>query len=124
MRRSLEDNADERNTYIKMALNALSDADQASNTTVLDKTREILKDTFRGEVGAKLATIIANGIQLQHIKQYKDNTSSSSCSSSSASSSSEARATHALSKQAAMDAALKEGKWRLGPAVKRAKLHD
>ena len=68
MRRSLEDNADERKTYIKMALDTVSDADKASNKALLEKTREIIKDTFRGEVGAKLATMIANGVQLQHIK--------------------------------------------------------
>ena len=64
MQRKPEDNADERNTYITMALDALSDADKASNKAVLDKTREIIQDTFRGEVGAKLATIIANAVQL------------------------------------------------------------
>ena len=62
MRRSLEDNADKCNNYIKMALSAISDADKASNKEVLDKTREIIKDTFRGDVGAKLATNIANGV--------------------------------------------------------------
>ena len=72
MRRSPEDNADERNNYIKMALGALSDADKASNTTVLDKTREIIKVMFRGDVGAKLAANITNGVQLKHIEEYKD----------------------------------------------------
>ena len=57
---------------IKMALDARSDADKASNKAVLDKTREIIQDTFRGEVGAKLATIIANAVQLQHIKEYQE----------------------------------------------------
>ena len=60
MRWSLEDNANDGNNYIKMALSAISDADKASNKEVLDKTREIIKDTFRGDVGAKLATNIAN----------------------------------------------------------------
>ena len=71
MRRSLEDNADERKTYIKMALDTVSDADKASNKALLEKTREIIKDTFRGEVGAKLATITANGVQLQHIQEHQ-----------------------------------------------------
>ena len=56
-----------------MAFNALSDADTASNKAVLEKTREFIIDTFRGEVGAKLASSIANGVQLQHIKEYMDN---------------------------------------------------
>ena len=64
MRRSLEDNAHERNTCITMALDALSDADKASDKAVLDTTREIVKATFRGEVGAKLAINIANGVRL------------------------------------------------------------
>ena len=72
MRRSLEDNAHERNTCITMALDALSDADKASDKAVLDTTREIVKATFRGEVGAKLAINIANGVRLEHISEYKD----------------------------------------------------
>ena len=72
MRQQLKDSADKRNTYIKKALAALSDADKASNKAVLEKTREIIKDTFRGEVSAKLATIITNGEQLQHINEYMD----------------------------------------------------
>jgi hypothetical protein len=55
-----------------MALDALSDADKASNKAVLEKTREFFVDAFRGEVGAKLASNIANGVQLQHIKEYMD----------------------------------------------------
>ena len=68
MRQKLEDNAGERKPYIIMALNDLPDADKVLNKKVLDKTREIIRDTFRGEVGAKLAASIANGVQLQHIK--------------------------------------------------------
>ena len=115
MRQKLEDNADEGKTYIRMALKALSDADKASNKAVLDKTREIINDTFRGEVGAKLAGLIANGVQLQHINEYMDSieatraTPPSQSSSSSSCSSSGARR---LSKEAVMDAALKEEKWR------------
>ena len=59
MRRSMEDNAHERNTYIKMAIGSLSGANKASDKEILDKTRETIKDTFRGEVGAQFAAIIA-----------------------------------------------------------------
>ena len=55
MRKKLKNNADERKTYIKMALGALSNADKALNNKVLEKTRDIIKDTFRGEVNANLA---------------------------------------------------------------------
>ena len=72
MRRKLENNADERNHYIRMALDDLSDADKVSNPAVLNKTREIIKDTFRGEVNLKNATTIANGVQLKHINEYMD----------------------------------------------------
>ena len=72
MRQKLENNADERKTYIRMALNDLPDADKVLYKKVLGKTREIIKDTFRGEVGAKLAGMIANGVQLQHIDEYMD----------------------------------------------------
>jgi hypothetical protein len=45
---------------------------KASDKQILDKTRDIIKDTFRDEVGAKFASIIANGIRLEHINEYKD----------------------------------------------------
>ncbi|MFM7988249.1 MAG: hypothetical protein ACKPKO_53945, partial [Candidatus Fonsibacter sp.] len=63
----MDDNAHERNTYIKMALDALSDADNASDKEVLNNTRDIIKGTFffRGEVSAKLAIDIANGVRLR-----------------------------------------------------------
>ena len=67
MRGSLEDNAHERKTYIKMAVDSLSGADKASVKEILDKTRDIIKDTFRGEVGAKFAASIADGVRLQRI---------------------------------------------------------
>ena len=47
MRRSLEDNAHEQKTYIKMARDSLSDAEKASDKEILGKTREISKGTFR-----------------------------------------------------------------------------
>ena len=64
VRKSLEDNVHERNTYIRMALDALSASARASDKEVLDQTREIIRDTFWGEVGAKLAINIANGVRL------------------------------------------------------------
>ena len=103
---NLRSNADEPNTFISLELDTVSDADKATNATLLDKTREVIKGTFHGEIGAKFATDIANGIQLQRIKQYEGNASSAS------SSSTEARATRTLTKQAAMDAALAAEKWR------------
>ena len=72
MRRNLEDNADERKTYIKMALDALSDADKASNQAVLGMMREIIKEEFWGEVGVNRTNKIANGIQLKPINEYMD----------------------------------------------------
>ena len=72
MRRSMEDNTQERKTYIKMAMDSLSGAHRASDKEILDKTREIIKDTFRGEVGAKFASLIANGVMLHHINECKD----------------------------------------------------
>ena len=55
-----------------MALDALSDADKVSRREVLDMTRYINEAMFRGEVGAKLAINIANGVRLEHISEYKD----------------------------------------------------
>ena len=67
MQRSLQDNAHQRNTYFNIELDALSDADKASDQEVLDKTREIAKGTFSGRGGRELAINIANGIRLHHI---------------------------------------------------------
>ena len=72
MRRSLEDNTRERNTYIKMTVDSLSGAGKASVKQILDRTRHIIKDRFLGEVGAKFATNISNEIRLEHINEYKD----------------------------------------------------
>ena len=105
MRRSLADNADERNTYINMALDAVSDADKVSNKAVLEKTREIIKDTFRGEVGAKLAASIANGVQLQDIKEYNDSIRTTRATPPSQSCSSSSSGASRLGKDAVMDAA-------------------
>ena len=98
MRKSLEDNARERNTYIRMAMDALSASARASDKEVLDQTREIIRDTFRGEVNLKNAINIANGVRLEHIDEYREsirqtraNPPSQSSSSASASSSSAGR---------------------------------
>ena len=95
---------------IKMALDALSDADKASNEAVLEKTREIIKGTFRPEVGAKLATGITNGAQLQHIKEYKASMQTTRGTPPSQSSSSSSSGANRLGKEAVMNAALKEGR--------------
>ena len=114
MQQGLKDSADERNTYIDTALDALSDADKASDKSVLDKTREIIKDTFRVLVGANLAAMIANGLQLKHIKEYKDSiqttrvTPTSHSSSSSSFSSSSTSGANRLDKGAVINAACKE----------------
>lgn len=56
-----------------MALDTRSDADNASNATVLDKTRNVIKGAVRCEVGVYLATNIANVVQLQHNKACAHN---------------------------------------------------
>ena len=114
MRQKLAVNADERKTYIRMTLNDLPDADKVRNKKVLAKTREFIKDAFRGELNLKNATTIANAVKLQHIDEYMDSIEAtrapppSQPSSSSASSSSSGQAR--LEKGAIMDTALKEMK--------------
>ncbi|MFM7981268.1 MAG: hypothetical protein ACKPKO_18325, partial [Candidatus Fonsibacter sp.] len=119
MRKSLEDNAPERNTNISMALDALTDAGNASDKEVLDKTREIVRHTFWGEVGAKLAIDIVSGVRLEHINEYNDRTRQARANPPSqySSSSSSSAGPFRLGKQAVIDAALKEEKWRLEPAL-------
>ena len=110
MQQKPKDNADERNHYIRMAFNALPDADKVLNNKVLEKTREIIKDTVQSVVTAKLATAIANKVQLKHINEYMASIEAirapppSQSSSSSSSSSSGARR---LDTRAVIDAALK-----------------
>ncbi|MFM7980365.1 MAG: hypothetical protein ACKPKO_13715, partial [Candidatus Fonsibacter sp.] len=129
--KSLKDNAHERNTYTIMALDALSASARASDKEVLDQTREIIRDTFRGEVNLKNAITIANGVRLEHIDEYRDSIRqtmahppSQSSLSASASASSSSAGPARLGKQAIIDAALKEEKWRLTPALRRAQRDD
>ena len=80
-------------------------------------------------MGAKLAISIANGVRLEHISECKDSirqarTNPPSQYSSSSSSASSSAGPARLGKQAIIDAALKEEKSRLEPALKRARLHD
>ena len=94
-------------SLIKMALDALSDATKASNKAVLGKTREIINDTFRGEVSKRLAAILANKVQLQHINEYKDTiqTTRAAPPSQSSSSSSSSSGASRLGKETVIDAA-------------------
>ena len=73
MRGNMDNNAEDRATYMQIALDTFSDADAASNQAILEQTWEVIQDTIRGEVGLKLATSIAAAIQLKHKKEYKDN---------------------------------------------------
>ena len=111
-----------------MAMDSLSGTERASDKEILDTTREIIRDTFRGDVGKKFASSIANGVTLQHINEYKDTVqqvrANPSSSSSSSSSAPPPAAPSIMGRQAVIDAALKEDKWRLEPALKRARLHD
>ena len=122
MRNSLEDNAQERKTYIKLATDSLSGTERPSDKEILDRTREIIRGTFRGEVGAMFAALIANGIILHHINEYKDTVRQARSNPSSSSSSSAPPpappAPSTRGRQAIIDAALKEEKWRLEPALK------
>ena len=122
IRQELADDADERKTYIRMALNDLPDADKVRKEKVLAKTREIIKDTFRGELNLKNATTIANAVQLQHIDEYMDSIEATRAPPPSQPSSSSGPTI--LERDAIMDTALKEMKWRLGPALKQARLRD
>ena len=126
MRKSLADNAHERTTYIKMALDTISDAGNASEKEVLDMTQEIVKATFRGGVGTTLAISIASGVRLQRTSEYKDSIRQAKANppASSSYSSSSSAGPSTLGKQAIIDAALTEEQWRLEPTLKKARLHD
>ena len=118
IRQELADNADERNHYIRNALNDLPDADKVRNEKVLAKTREIIKDTFRGDLNLKNATTIANAINLQHIGEYMVSIEAKRAPPRPPS------GPGLTERDAIMDSTLKEMKWRLGPALKQARLHD
>ena len=70
MRQNLDNNAEGWATYIKIALDTFSNADKASHTSSLDKTREVSKDTFSGRGGR--ANDIANSVHLLHSKEYAE----------------------------------------------------
>ena len=118
IRQELADDADERKTYIRMALNDLPDADKVRNEKVLAKTREIIKDTFRGELNLKNATTIANAINLQHIGEYMVSIEAKRAPPPPPS------GPELTERDAIMDSTLKEMKWRLGPALKVARIKD
>ena len=124
IRQELADDADERKTYIRMALNDLSDADKVRNEKVLAKTREIIKDTFRGDLNLKNATTIANAINLQHIGEYMVSIEAKRAPPPSQPLSSSSSGPELTERDAILDAALKEMKWRLGPALKEAQKHN
>ena len=123
IRQELADNADERKTYIRMALNDLPDADKVLYKKVLAKTREFIKDAFRGELNLKNATTIANAVKLQHIDEYMDSIEATRAPPPLQPSSSSS-GPELTERDAIMDSTLKEMKWRLGPALKQARLHD
>ena len=75
---------------------------------VLAKTQQLIKDEASKLVGDRLANMLANWMSLEHIKEYKT----------------KLKQENTMRKQAVMDAALKEEKWRLEPALKRARLHN
>ena len=91
---------------------------------MLAKTREIIKDTFRGEFNLKNATTIANAINLQHIGEYMDSIEATRAPPPSQPSSSSSSGPELTERDAIMDSTLKEMKWRLGPALKRARIKD
>ena len=97
-----------------MALNDLPDADKVRKEKVLAKTREIIKDTFRGELNLKNATTIANAINLQHIGEYMDSIEAKRAPPPPPS------GPELTERDAIMDSTLKEMKWRLGPPLKQA----
>ena len=126
VRKSQEDKAHERNTSIRMAVDALADARNASDKEVLDKTRDIVRETFsgRGESKARHQHRKWNKARTHH--EYKDSTRQARANPPSqySSSSSSSAGPSILGKQGVVDAALKEEKWRRAPTLKRAWLHD
>ena len=104
----LKHSAEVRGKFIQLALDTFPDANKATIGDVLAKTQQLIRDEASKLVGNHLANLLANWMSLEHIKEYKTKLKQEST----------------MRKQAVMDAALKEEKWRLEPALKRARLHD
>ena len=104
----LKHSAEMRGKFIQLALDTFPDAKKATIGDVLAKTQQLIRDEASKLVGDRLANMLANWMSLEHIKEYKTKLKQEST----------------MRKQAVMDAALKEEKWRLEPALKRARLHD
>jgi len=104
----LKHSAEVRGKFIQLALDTCPDAKKATIGDVLAKTQQLIRDEASKLVGDHLANLLANWMSLEHIKEYKTKLKQEST----------------MRKQAVMDAALKEEKWRLEPALKRARLHD
>ena len=97
-----------RGKFIQLALGTFPDANKATIGDVLAKTQQLIRDEASELVRNHLANLLANWMSLEHIKEYKTKLQQEST----------------MRKQAVMDAALKEEKWRLAPALKRARLND
>ena len=104
----LKHSAEVRGKFIQLALDTFPDANKATIGDVLAKAHQLIKDEASKLVGDHLANVLANWMSLERIKEYKT----------------KLKQDIAMRKQAVMDAALKEEKWRLEPALKRARLHD
>ena len=103
----LKHSAEVRGKFIQLALDTFPDAKTATIGDVLAKTQQLIRDEASKLVGNHLANLLANWMSLEHIKEYKTKLKQEST----------------MRKQAVMDAAWKEEKWRLEPALKRARLH-
>ncbi len=97
---------------------------------LLEKTRSEVEQITNNRVGESPAKTIANELTVRHIveyiihikKQEEDNAQQQEEAQQDPPQAS--RDTARLNRQAIIDAALKEEKWRLQPALKRAKLYD
>ena len=104
----LKHSAEVRGKFIQLALDTFPDAKKAPIGEVLTKTQQLIRDEASKLVGDRLANMLANWMSLEHIKEYKT----------------KLKQENTMRRQAVMDAALKEVKWRLGPALKEAQKHD
>ncbi len=97
---------------------------------LLEKTRSQVEQITKNKVGESAAKTIANALTVRHIVEYiihiiqQEEDNAQQQEEARQDPPQESRDTARLNRQAIIDAAVKEEKWRLEPALKRAWLYD
>ena len=116
--------------FIKLAMDSLPADKKYDVDALLEKTRSQVEQITKNKVGESAAKTIANALTVRHIVEYiihikqQEEDNAQQQEEAQQDPPQESRDTARLNRQAIIDAALKEAKWRLEPVLKRARLYD